>query len=31
MHAGSHGMVPGDWAVYLDFLENQFKATRSVR
>jgi hypothetical protein len=31
MHAGSHGMVPGDWAVYLDFLEKQFKATRSGR
>jgi hypothetical protein len=27
MHAGGHGMVPGDWAVYLDFLEKQFNAS----
>ena len=25
MHAGGHGMVPGDWAVYLDFLEKQLR------
>jgi len=28
MHAGGHGMVPGDWAVYLDFLDAQLKPTR---
>jgi len=28
MHDGGHGMVPGDWAVYLDFLERQFKPVR---
>ncbi len=28
MHDGGHGMVPGDWAVYLDFLEKQFKPAR---
>ena len=31
MHAGGHGMVPGDWAVYLDFLEKQFERTASGR
>jgi hypothetical protein len=25
MHAGGHGMGPGDWGVFLDFLERQFK------
>jgi hypothetical protein len=28
MHDGGHGMVPGDWAVYLDFLEKQFTPER---
>jgi hypothetical protein len=28
MHAGGHGMAPGDWAVYLDFLEKQFTPGR---
>jgi hypothetical protein len=28
MHAGGHGTVPGDWAVYLDFLERQFRPIR---
>jgi hypothetical protein len=27
MHAGGHGMAPGDWAVYLDFLERQLVLT----
>ena len=28
MHAGGHGMVPGDWSVYLDFLDRQLKPVR---
>jgi hypothetical protein len=28
MHAGGHGMVPGDWGVYLDFLQKQFNSTQ---
>jgi hypothetical protein len=28
MHAGGHGMVPGDWAVYLDFLDKQLEPVR---
>jgi hypothetical protein len=31
MHAGGHGMVPGDWAVFLDFLEKHPKGNRSGR
>jgi hypothetical protein len=28
MHAGGHGMVPGDWDVYLTFLEKHFAPVR---
>jgi hypothetical protein len=28
MHAGGHGIVPGDWNVFLQFLERHLKAAR---
>ena len=25
LHAGGHGMIPSDWPVFLDFLEQHLK------
>jgi hypothetical protein len=25
MHEGGHGMVPSDWAIYIEFLQKAFR------